>query len=127
MLPTAVRLGFMLDALVWIVLAGIAWLLMRRIRVNWATVGIWLNLVWLIYQNEFGSGWMMYLRGVGLAALLAVGYRQYWLAWALLPWPLLLYARFNFYQLWPYAPAWGEGFILGMLVYLIAGLFKRPA
>lgn len=117
----------MLDALVWIVLAGIGGLLMRRFRLNWTVMGVWLNLAWFIYQNEMGSGWLMYLRGAGLAALLAAGYQQYGLVWALLPWPLLLYTRFDFYQLWPYAPAWGEGFMLGTLVYLIAGLFRRPA
>lgn len=116
----------MLDVLVWIGLAGLGGVLRHRLRWNWAVMGIWLNLIWFIYQNEMGSGWLMYLRGVGLAALLAVGYRQYGLVWALLPWPLLLYARFDFYQLWPYTPAWGDGFMLGTLVYLIAGLFKRP-
>ncbi|MBF6593400.1 MAG: hypothetical protein IVW51_02995 [Thermaceae bacterium] len=117
----------MLDALPWLGLFVIGFWLVRRTGWDWALIGVWLNLAWFIYQNEAGSGWLMYLRGVGLAALLAVGYRRYWLAWALLPWPLLLYARFNLPLLWPYEPAWGEGFILGMLVYLIAGLFRRPA
>jgi hypothetical protein len=29
-------------------------------------------------------------------------------------------------MLWPYFPAWGEGLMLGALVYLLVGLFKRP-
>ncbi|KIQ54789.1 hypothetical protein SY28_06925, partial [Meiothermus taiwanensis] len=64
--------------------------------------------------------------GVGLAFLLAVGYRQYGLAWALLPWPLLFAGRFELPMLWPYLPAWGEGLMLGAVVYLLVGLFRRP-
>jgi len=90
-------------------------------------VGIWLNLIWFIYQNELGSGWMMYLRGVGVAGILAIRDRQFWLVWALLPWPLLLYTRLDIQELWPYLPAWGEGLMIGLVAYLLAGLFRRPS
>jgi hypothetical protein len=97
-------------------------------RLGWplGVVGVWVNLAWFIYQNEWGQDWLFYLRGVGVGFLLAAGYRQYGLAWALLPWPLLLVGRFNLSLLEPYLPAWGEGLMLGALAYLLAGLFKRP-
>ncbi len=116
----------MLDGLIGLGLwwAGAVWV--RRFGWAWGVVGVWLNLLWFIYQNELGQGWLFYMRGVGLAFLLAVGYRQYGLAWALLPWPLLFAGRFELPMLWPYLPAWGEGLMLGAVVYLLVGLFKRP-
>ncbi len=92
----------------------------------WGAVGVWLNLLWFIYQSELGQGWLLYLRGVGLAFVLAAGFRQYGLAWALLPWPLLLAGRFEVQMLWPYLPAWGQGLMGGAVTYLLVGLFKRP-
>lgn len=116
----------MLDLFVAVGLFLFALTVVRRYGWAWAVVGVWLNVIWFIYQNELGQGWLFYLRAVGLAFLLAAGFRQYGLAWALLPWPLLLVGRFEMQMLWPYFPAWGEGLMLGALVYLLVGLFKRP-
>ena len=116
----------MLDFFVGLGLFLLALVVVRRLGWAWGVVGVWLNLLWFIYQNELGQGWLFYLRGVGLAFLLAAGFRQYGLAWALLPWPLLVGGRFQMPMLWPYLPAWGEGLMLGAVVYLLVGLFKRP-
>jgi hypothetical protein len=84
----------MWDVLVGLGLGVAGSVLVHRLGWFWGVVGVWLNLLWFIYQNELGQGWLFYLRGVGLAFMLAVGYRQYGLAWALLPWPLLLGGAF---------------------------------
>lgn len=117
----------MLDLIPFVALLFLGNWIVQRTGWAWGAVAVWLNLLWFIYQNEFGSGWMMYLRGVGLALVLAIEQRQLGLAWALLPWPLLLYTRVDIAQLYPYFPAWGEGLMLGVLVYLLTGFFKRPA
>ncbi len=116
----------MLDVWVGLGLVGLAWLGVRRWGWPWGAVGVWLNLLWFIYQNELGQGGLFYLRGVGLAFLLAVGFRQYGLAWALLPWPLWLSLRFDLGMFGPYLPVWGEGLVWGAGVYLLVGLFRRP-
>jgi len=116
----------MLDFVVGLGLFLLALVVVRRLGWAWGVVGVWLNLLWFIYQNELGQGWLFYMRGVGLAFVLAAGYRQYGLAWALLPWPLLVVGRFEMQMLWPYFPAWGEGLMLGAVFYLLVGLFKRP-
>lgn len=116
----------MLDFVVGLGLFLLALVVARRSGWAWGVVGVWLNLLWFIYQNELGQGWLFYMRGVGLAFVLAAGYRQYGLAWALLPWPLLLVGRLEVQMLWPYFPAWGEGLMLGAVFYLLVGLFKRP-
>ncbi|AFV76832.1 hypothetical protein Theos_1815 [Thermus oshimai JL-2] len=89
----------------------------------WA-LGVWVNLLWFVFQNEWGSGWLSYLRGLGVGLFLAAGYGEAGLAWALLPWPLLLYLRLGVGDLLPYLPALGEGMMLGLLLYLL-GLRKR--
>lgn len=55
----------MLDGLIGLGLwwAGAAWV--RRFGWAWGVVGVWLNLLWFIYQNELGQGWLFYLRGWG--------------------------------------------------------------
>ncbi|MCS7058421.1 MAG: hypothetical protein NZ849_11265 [Meiothermus sp.] len=116
----------MLDFFVAIGLSVLILAVVKRWGWPLGAVGVWLNLAWFIYQNEWGQGWLLYLRGVGVSFMLAAGYRQYGLAWALLPWPLLLVGRFNFSLLEPYFPAWGEGLMLGALAYLLIGLFRRP-
>lgn len=119
----------MLDGLVGLGLGWAGAALVRRFGWAWGVVGVWLNLLWFVYQNELGQGWLWYLRGVGLAFLLAAGFRQYGLAWALLPWPLLIWGMregSSLAMLWPYFPAWGEGLMLGAGFYLLIGFFKRP-
>lgn len=108
-----------------LLLAGM-FLLVQRFGWPWGGLGVWANLLWFIYQNQWGSGWMPYLQGLGLLTFLAAGYRQYGLVWALLPWPLLLYIRLDVQTFLPYLPAWGEGLMLGVLLYLLTGTFKRP-
>ncbi len=116
----------MFDFLVALGLFWLGWVVVRRWGWAWGVLGVWLNLAWFVYQNELGQGWLFYLRGVGVAFVPAAGFRQYGLAWALLPWPLLLAGRFEMQMLLPYFPAWGEGLMLGVGAYLLAGLFKRP-
>ncbi|GFP28998.1 hypothetical protein [Candidatus Hakubella thermalkaliphila] len=116
----------MLDLFVGLGLFLLGVTVVHRLGWAWGVVGVWLNLLWFIYQNELGQGWAFYLQGVGLAFVLAAGFRQYWMAWAVLPWPLLIAGRFEVQMLGPFLPAWGEGLILGAVVYLLVGLFKRP-
>ncbi|WP_337843991.1 hypothetical protein [Thermus sp.] len=89
----------------------------------WA-LGVWANLLWFLFQTEVGSGWLAYLRGLGAGLFLAAGYGEAGLAWALLPWPLLLYLHLDLRALLPYLPALGEGMFFGLLLYLL-GLRKR--
>jgi len=60
----------MLDGLVGLGLWGAGAILVRRWGWAWGVVGVWLNLLWFIYQNELGQGWLFYMRGVGLALAL---------------------------------------------------------
>ena len=53
-------------------------------------LGVWANLLWFVYQNEWGSGLLTSLMGLGAGLFLAAGYGEPLLAWSLLPWPLLL-------------------------------------
>ena len=53
----------MLEALAFPLLLAIAFRLERRLPL-WA-LGVWLNLLWFVYENEWGSGWLAYLRGLG--------------------------------------------------------------
>ena len=85
---------------------------------------MWLNLLWFVYQNEWGSGWLAYLRGLGIGLFLAAGYGRPGLAWALTPWPLLLYLRLDVREFAPYLLVLGEGMVLGALLYL-AGFRRR--
>ena len=87
-------------------------------------LGFWANLLWFVYQNEWGSGWLTYLRGLGAGLFLAAGYGEPLLAWSLLPWPLLLYAKLQVRELLPYLPGLTEGLGLGLLLYLL-GFRKR--
>ncbi len=88
----------------------------------WA-LGVWLNFLWFAYQNEWGSGAGVYLRGLGLGLLLAVARGERGLAWALTPWPLLL-QRLDPFLLLAYLPPLGEGLLWGLLLYLL-GLLRR--
>ncbi len=115
----------MLDWLAWLLLAGFGLLSIRRTRLPWAVAGVWLNLLWFIYQNEMGSGWVGYMRGLGLAFLLSAAYGQYGLAWTLTPWPLLMRLGFNPSALVLYLPPLGEGLLAGALVYLLVGWTRR--
>lgn len=112
----------MLEALAFPLLLAIAFRLERRLPL-WA-LGVWLNLLWFVYENEWGSGWLAYLRGLGAGFFLAAGYGRPGLAWALTPWPLLLYLRLDLREGLLYLPAMGEGLLLGALLYL-AGFRKR--
>ncbi|WP_243027742.1 hypothetical protein [Thermus albus] len=112
----------MLEVLGFLLLLALVFRLKGRLPF-WAS-GIWLNLIWFVYQNEWGSGWLAYLRGLGMGFFLAVGYGQPGLAWALTPWPLLLYLRLDVRELAFYLPALGEGMVLGALLYL-AGFRRR--
>ena len=105
-------------------LAGMGYLGVVRVGLAWPVLGVWLNFLWLLYQNEMGSGWNAYLRGVGVALMLAISQRRYTLAWVLLPWPLLLYAGFQLRTLVPYLSALGEGLMLGLGLYLATGWIK---
>ena len=73
----------MLEALAFAVLLALAFRLERRLPL-WV-LGIWLNLLFFVYQNELGSGWLAYLRGLGAGLFLAAGYGRPDLAWAPLP------------------------------------------
>lgn len=112
----------MLEAAGFLLLLALAFRLEKRLPLP--VLGIWLNLLWFVYQNEWGSGWIPYLRGLGAGLFLAAGYGRPDLAWALTPWPLLLYLHLNLKELAPYLPALGEGMLLGALLYL-AGLRRR--
>ncbi|MDM7324976.1 MAG: hypothetical protein P3W93_008385 [Thermus sp.] len=111
-------------------LEGFGFLLLLLLVFRWQNrippwvLGVWLNLLWFIYQNELGSGWQAYLRGLGAGVFLAAGYGQPGLAWALTPWPLLLYLRLDVREVLFYLPPLGEGMLLGALLYL-AGFRKR--
>ena len=96
---------------------------LRRLAPLFA-LGFWANLLWFVYQNEWGSGWLTYLRGLGAGLFLAAGYGEPLLAWSLLPWPLLLYAKLQVRELLPYLPGLTEGLGLGLLLYLL-GFRKR--
>ncbi|PZA08737.1 MULTISPECIES: hypothetical protein [unclassified Meiothermus] len=115
----------MIDLLLWLLLAGTGALAVRRARLPWAAAGAWLNLLWFIYQNEIGSGWIGYMRGLGLAFMLAATGRQYGLSWVLTPWPLLIGLGFNLSAFGPYLPPLGDGLMAGALVYLLAGWVRR--
>ncbi|HEU4741374.1 MAG TPA: hypothetical protein VFS50_07245 [Meiothermus sp.] len=115
----------MLDLLAWLLLAGFGVLFVRRTRLPWAVVGVWLNLLWFLYQNEIGSGWVGYMQGLGLAFMLAATQRQYGFSWALTPWPLLLLLGFNLSAFVLYLPPLGEGLMAGALVYLLVGWIRR--
>jgi len=115
----------MLDLLVWLLLAGIGAWVVRRTRLPWAAAGVWLNLLWLFYHNEIGSGWVGYMRGLGLAFMLAATQRQYGCCWALTPWPLLMLLGFNLSAFVLYLPPWGDGLMAGALVYLLVGWMRR--
>ncbi len=112
----------MLEALVFPLLMALAFRLERRLPL-WV-LGVWLNFLWFVYQNQWGSGWLAYLRGLGAGLFLAAGYGRPGLAWALTPWPLLLYLRLDLKELVLYLPAMGEGLLLGALLYL-AGFRRR--
>jgi len=112
------------DALVFLALVLFARLLARLS--SWEAAGVWANLLWFVYQNEWGTGWLAYLRGLGVGLVLAVGYGRPGLVWALLPWPLALYLRLRLGLLLPYLYALGEGMMIGLLLYL-AGLRSRQA
>ncbi|MGQ9692308.1 MAG: hypothetical protein ACUVQC_02370 [Thermaceae bacterium] len=90
---------------------------------SWGAAGVWANLLWFLYQNEWGT-WLSYLRGLGVGLVLAMGYGKPPLVWALLPWPLALYLRFHLGHLLPYLYALGEGMMAGLLLYLL-GLRRR--
>ncbi|ADH63248.1 conserved hypothetical protein [Allomeiothermus silvanus DSM 9946] len=115
----------MLDPLVGLVLVGIGVWFVRRTRLPWEAAGVWLNLLWFLYQHELGSGWVNYLRGLGLAFMLAATGREYALAWVLTPWPLLLLLGFNLSAWVLYLPPLGEGLMAGALVYLLVGWMRR--
>ncbi len=114
----------------WPVLEVLGFLLLLFLAFRWQNrlplwaLGVWVNLIWFVYQNELGSGWLAYLRGLGAGIFLAAGYGGPGLAWALTPWPLLLYLRLDVRELLLYLPSLGEGMLLGALLYL-AGLRKR--
>ncbi|WP_117238219.1 hypothetical protein [Thermus sediminis] len=112
----------MLEALAFPLLLALAFRMQGRLPL--AALGIWLNLLWFVYQNEWGSGWLAYLRGLGSGLFLAAGYGKPLMVWALTPWPLFLYLRLDFREFTFYLPALGEGMLLGTLLYL-AGLRKR--
>ncbi|MGC8904954.1 hypothetical protein [Thermus sp.] len=112
----------MLEALAFPFLMALAFRLEKRLPL-WA-LGIWLNLLWFVYQDRLGSGWLTYLRGLGAGLFLAAGYGRPGLVWALTPWPLLLYLRLDVRELALYLPAMGEGMLLGALLYL-AGFRRR--
>uniref|UniRef100_A0A7V4A076 Uncharacterized protein n=2 Tax=Thermus TaxID=270 RepID=A0A7V4A076_9DEIN len=112
----------MLEALGFLLLFALA--LRMGTRLPPAALGVWLNLLWFVYQNELGSGWLTYLKGLGAGLFLATGYGHPGLAWALTPWPLLLYLRFDLREFLLYLPAMGEGMLLGALFYL-AGFRRR--
>jgi len=97
----------MLEPLLFPLLLAVAFRL-RRLAPLFA-LGFWANLLWFVYQNEWGSGWLTYLRGLGAG---------------LLPWPLLLYAKLQVRELLPYLPGLTEGLGLGLLLYLL-GFRKR--
>lgn len=112
----------MLEAAGFLLLLALALRLERRFPLP--ALGVWLNLLWFVYQNEVGSGWLAYLRGLGAGLFLAAGYGKPGLAWALTPWPLLLYLRLDVRELLFYLPTLGEGTLWGALLYL-AGFRKR--
>ncbi len=112
----------MLEALGFLLLLALAFRMEKRLPLF--ALGVWLNLLWFIYQNEWGSGWLAYLKGLGAGFFLAVGYSHPALAWTLTPWPLLLYLRLDLREFAFYLPALGEGMLLGALLYL-AGFRKR--
>ncbi len=111
----------MLEALVFPLLMALAFRLERRLP---SGPGVWDQLLWFVYQNQWGSGWLAYLRGLGAGLFLAAGYGRPGLAWALTPWPLLLYLRLDLKEFVLYLPAMGEGLLLGALLYL-AGFRRR--
>jgi len=111
-----------LEALGFLLLLALAFRLEKSLPL--AALGVWLNLLWFVYQNEWGSGWLAYLRGLGMGFFLAAGYGRPGLAWALTPWPLLLYLRLDVREVAFYLPALGEGMLLGALLYL-AGFRRR--
>jgi hypothetical protein len=111
-----------LDALAFSLLLALAFRLEKRLPL-WV-LGVWLNLLYFVYQNELGSGWLPYLRGLGAGLFLAAGYGRPDLAWALTPWPLLLYLRLDVREFLLYLPTLGEGMLGGSLLYL-AGFRKR--
>lgn len=113
------------DFFVALALAGLGFALVRFTRLNWGVAGAWLNLLWFIYQTSFGSGWVGYHHGLGVAFVLAAGWGQYGLAWALVPWPLLIYLRLELGTYWPYLPNMAEGMLLGGAAYLLTGWAKR--
>ena len=53
----------MLEPLLFPLLLAVAFRL-RRLAPLFA-LGFWANLLWFVYQNEWGSGWLTYLRGLG--------------------------------------------------------------
>ncbi|TBH20229.1 hypothetical protein [Thermus thermamylovorans] len=112
----------MLEALGFFLLVLLA--LRLETRFPLPALGVWLNLLWFVYHNELGPGWLAYLRGLGTGFFLAAGYGKPGLAWALTPWPLLLYLRLDVRELYFYLPALGEGALLGGLLYL-AGFRRR--
>jgi hypothetical protein len=111
-----------LEALAFPLLLALAFRLEGRLPLP--ALGVWLNLLWFVYQNEWGSGWLAYLRGLGIGLFLAAGYGRPGLAWALTPWPLLLYLHLDVREFALYLPALGEGMVLGALLYL-AGFRRR--
>lgn len=117
-------LGLIWDALVFLALLLLARLSARLI--SWEGAGVWANLLWFIYQNEWGAGWLAYLRGLGVGLVLAMGYGRPGLVWALMPWPLFLYLRLRLPLLFPYLYALGEGMMVGLLLYLL-GFRSRQA
>jgi hypothetical protein len=117
----------LIEVLIFLILGAMGYLGVVRVGLNWAVAGVWLNFLWLLYQNELGSGWNAYLRGVGIALVLAISHRQYVLTWVLLPWPLLLYTNFQLRSLVAYGSALGEGMMLGLVLYLFGGWIGRAA
>jgi hypothetical protein len=57
-----------LEALAFPLLLALAFRLEGRLPLP--ALGVWLNLLWFVYQNEWGSGWLAYLRGLGIGLFL---------------------------------------------------------
>ena len=66
----------MLEPLLFPLLLAVAFRL-RRLAPLFA-LGFWANLLWFVYQNEWGSGWLTYLRGLGGILFLQLFYGHPW-------------------------------------------------
>jgi hypothetical protein len=92
-------------------------------RIPLPALGVWLNSSGSSTRTSGARGGCL-LRGLGIGLFLAAGYGRPGLAWALTPWPLLLYLRLDVREFALYLPALGEGMVLGALLYL-AGFRRR--